>query len=251
MLTPVSRYQISSRSRRAFDNMERTSTGIMGLDEQLDGGFPKNSTTTVIGAYGTGKSTFGMQFLYEGLRNEEPCIFISLDDGEESLTGAATQFGWDFKQYMDDKLLLLIKLSATNIKTSILRLRSELPHLFKSFGAKRFVFDSITLFEMLFKSDSERRLLVYELTNSIKDSGATALITAEADKNNPYVSRFGLIEYMSDGVIVLDYIRPADRRSVILSLEIVKMRKTKHSRGSLAYEITGSGIGLCHAHGDF
>ena len=231
--------------------MERTSTGIMGLDEKLGGGFPKNSTTAIIGAYGTGKSTFGMQFLYEGLRNDEPCIFISLDDGEESLIEAATEFGWDFSQYVGDKQLLLIKLSATDIKTSILRIRSELPHLFKSFGAKRFVFDSITLFEMLFKSESERRLLVYELTNSIRDSGATALITAEADKNNPYASRFGLIEYMSDGVIVLDYIRPDDRKSVILSLEIVKMRKTKHLRGSLPYEITKSGIGLYQSHGDF
>ncbi len=230
--------------------MERTSTGIRGLDEQLDGGFPKNSTTAIIGAYGTGKSTFGMQFLYEGLRNDEPCIFISLDDGEESLIEAATEFGWDFKQYVDDKQLLLIKLSATDIKTSILRIRSELPHLFKSFGAKRFVFDSITLFEMLFKSESERRLLVYELTNSIKDSGATSLITAEADKNNPYASRFGLIEYMSDGVIVLDYIRPDDRRSVSLSLEIVKMRKTKHLRGSLPYEITENGVGLSQPHAD-
>ncbi len=123
--------------------------------------------------------------------------------------------------------------------------------MFKSFGAKRFVFDSITLFEMLFSSESERRLLVYELTNSIKDSGATALITAEADKNNPYASRFGLIEYMSDGVIILNFVRPEGRISAVLSLEIVKMRKTKHSRESLTYEITESGVGLYQSHNDF
>jgi predicted ATP-dependent serine protease len=64
--------------------IERVSSGIPELDEKLEGGFPENSTIAIIGAFGTGKSTFGMQFLNSGLQNGEHCILISLDDPAET-----------------------------------------------------------------------------------------------------------------------------------------------------------------------
>lgn len=222
--------------------MERIKTGIKGLDEKMQGGIPKNSTIVVIGTFGTGKSTLGMQFLYEGLKKGENSIFISLDDDEENLIGTANEFGWDFKKYVDEDKLLLMKLNAIDIKTSLLRIRSELPRLFKSFGAKRCVFDSITLFEMLFKDENERRLIVYDLTQIIKASGATSIITSETDKSNPHASRFGMIEYVTDGVLFLNYHRRVSEKTVELAIEITKMRRTKHSRDIMAYEISEHGI---------
>jgi len=185
--------------------IERVSSGIPELDEKLEGGFPENSTTAIIGAFGTGKSTFGMQFLNAGLRNGEHCILISLDDDEETLIRTASEFGWDFQRYVDEELLILLKLTAIDIKTSILRIRSELPRLFEMFGAKRCVFNSITLFEMLFTGENERRLLVYDLVQVMRNSGATSIITSELDSSNPHASRFGMIEYVSDSVIFLNY----------------------------------------------
>lgn len=222
--------------------MERIRIGVKGLDEKMRGGIPKNSTIAAIGTFGTGKSTLGMQFLYEGLKNGENSIFISLDDDEESLIATATEFGWDFKKYVDEDKLLLMKLNAIDIKTSLLRIRSELPRLFKSFGAKRCVFDSITLFEMLFENENERRLIVYDLTQIMKASGATSIITSETDKSNPHASRFGMIEYVTDGVMFLNYHRRTNERAVRLSIEITKMRRTKHSRDIMTYKIGEHGI---------
>ncbi len=138
--------------------------------------------------------------------------------------------------------MLLMKLSAINIKTSILRIRSELPRLFEMFGAKRCVFDSITLFEMLFTGENERRLIVYDLVQVMRNSGATSIITSELDSSNPHASRFGMIEYVSDGVIFLNYRRHPWGKNVVLSIEITKMRRTKHSRDIMAYEVHGDGI---------
>jgi len=222
--------------------MERIKTGIKGLDEKMQGGIPKNSTIVAIGTFGTGKSTLGMQFLHEGLKNGENSIFISLDDDEENLIATANEFGWDFKKYVDDEKLLLMKLNAIDIKTSLLRIRSELPRLFTSFGTKRCVFDSITLFEMLFKDENERRLIVYDLTQIIKASGATSIITSETDKSNQHASRFGMIEYVTDGVLFMNYQRRAKEKTVKLSIEITKMRRTKHSRDIMAYEISEHGL---------
>jgi len=222
--------------------IERVSSGIPELDEKLEGGFPENSTIAIIGAFGTGKSTFGMQFLNSGLQNGEHCILISLDDDEETMIRTASEYGWDFQRYVDEELLLLLKLTAIDIKTSILRIRSELPRLFEMFGAKRCVFDSITLFEMLFTSENERRLIVYDLVQVMRNSGATSVITSELDSSNPYASRFGMIEYVSDGVIFLNYHRLAMEKTIRLSIEITKMRRTKHSRDFMSYEVHRNGI---------
>ena len=222
--------------------MDRIKTGVKGLDDRMQGGIPKNSTIAVIGTFGTGKSTLGMQFLYEGLKKGENSIFISLDDGEDNLIATAEQFGWDFKKYVEEETLLLMKLSAIDIKTSLLRIRSELPRLFELFGTKRCVFDSITLFELLFKDENERRLIVYDLTQIIKSSGATSIITSETDKLNTHASRFGMIEYVTDGVLFMNYQRCVNERTVKLSIEITKMRRTKHSRDIMTYEINDHGL---------
>jgi len=62
------------------------------------------------------------------------------------------------------------------------------------------------------------------------------------DSSNPHVSRFGMIEYVSDGVIFLNYHRLAMEKTIRLSIEIAKMRRTKHSRDVMAYEVHKNGI---------
>lgn len=227
--------------------MERISTGIPGLDDMLSGGIPKNQTFAVIGAFGTGKSTIALQYTYEGLVHGEKCVYISLDEDEEGLLGTADAFGWDLRPYLENQQLVLIRLSATDIKTSITRVESELPDMIKSLNANRLAFDSITLFEMLFETDVERRNKIFKLCNLLKKSGATALLTSEVDILNPFASKFGLVEYAVDGVISLRYLRPDALRpdalrAVTLALEIIKMRRTAHSRVIKPYELGPDGV---------
>ncbi|HDJ37701.1 MAG TPA: hypothetical protein ENF24_00730 [Methanosarcinales archaeon] len=75
-------------------------------------------------------------------------------------------------------------------------------------------------------------------------NGATSIITSESDKVHPHSSRFGLIEYMADGVIFLNYLREGSRKSVPRLLEITKMRKVKHSREIMTYGVTENGTGI-------
>lgn len=222
--------------------MERISTGIQGLDDMLNGGIPKKQTFAIIGAFGTGKSTIALQYTYDGLIHDEKCVYISLDEDEEGLLSTADSFGWELRPYLENQQLVLIKLSATDIKTSITRVESELPDMIKSLNASRLAFDSVTLFEMLFETDVERRNKLFELCHLLKESGATALLTSEVDMSNPFVSKFGLVEYAVDGVISLRYLRPDAMHAVTLVLEVIKMRRTTHSRVIKPYELGPNGI---------
>lgn len=217
----------------------RIKTGIEGLDDMLGGGIPKGHSIAVIGAFGTGKTTFAMQYIWEGLKNGERCIYISLEEDEESIVESARNFGWDFSKYMSSDLLL-VKLEPEDARSSIRRIEAELPEIIKEFKASRIAVDSVSLITMLFKKEEEKREALFKLSKSIKESGATAIFTAEVDPRNPQVSRDGIIEYVVDGVIHLSFREEENRLRLIL--RILKMRRTRHSREVKPYEITERGI---------
>ncbi|OPY25991.1 MAG: DNA repair and recombination protein RadB [Methanocella sp. PtaU1.Bin125] len=222
--------------------MKLLSTGIIGLDELLNGGVPEKHMIAVIGGMGTGKTTLALQFLVNGLKNGEKAVYISLEEQEAEIKESARSYGWDIQHYIDNGTLALIRLDPNDMKTTLTRIKSELPGLIKKFGATRLVLDSITLFEMMFNDDAERRLNLFELSSLLKDTGVTAMVTSEADKEYAYSSRYSLVEYISDGVITLRYVRPDELRDVKLAIEVVKMRRHKHSRSIKPYDISNEGL---------
>ncbi len=220
--------------------MNKISTGIEGLDRMLEGGIPEGHVVAVVGTYGTGKSTFGLQFINEGLRKGEKAIFISLEEDVDSILDTAQSFGWDFQRYVDEGKLGIFKIEPGNAAAAVKKIQSEFPDYIKSFGAKRFVLDSASLLEMTFDSRKDARINLFYLAKMVKSAGATAIFTAEADPNNPQASKDGIVEYTADGVILLSY--RVSGGEVQLSIRIVKMRRTKHMRDVKPYEITDSGI---------
>ena len=77
---------------------DRTSTGIMGLDEMLRGGLPSGSTVLIQGAPGVGKTTFGLQFLYHGAtKANEAGLLVTFEEFPESIYRDALNLGWDLR----------------------------------------------------------------------------------------------------------------------------------------------------------
>src|SRR2546426_8024393 len=178
-------------------------TGIDGLDELLGGGVPRGHTVTVLGSFGTGKTTFGIQFLVQGMINGEKGIFISLEEDPDSIVASAAGFGWDLATPLKEKRLAIVKLEPADARTTVMKVRSELPKFIKEFGADRVVVDSVSLLNMMFPDEVERRARLFALSQQIKSTGATALFTAEAKDDNPRPARGGLGGYISDGGVPL------------------------------------------------
>ncbi|MDP9066431.1 MAG: circadian clock protein KaiC, partial [Pseudomonadota bacterium] len=61
-------------------NMHRSKTGISGLDEVLHGGLISERLYLVDGIPGAGKTTLALQFLLEGLRTGERCLYVTLSE---------------------------------------------------------------------------------------------------------------------------------------------------------------------------
>ena len=146
---------------------EKIPTGTLGLDEMLDGGFPSGNAVVVMGSFGTGKTTFALQYIWEGLRHGEKAIYISLEEDESAILENAENLGWDLKSYIDSEKLSLIKLEPADAKSTISRIKSQLPTFIEQFGANRVVLDSISLLNMLFHDEAENRSQLFNLSLTI------------------------------------------------------------------------------------
>ena len=233
------KYQMSERSYNKVSK-ERVSSGVKGLDEMLGGGFPHGHIIVAIGDSGTGKTTLALHYILDGLLKNEPGIYISIEEEKESIISAARAFGWDLEKYIKDNKLAILKLDLSDIKTTARRVKSELPAIIGSFGAKRIVIDSITLFSMMFDDVIERRIRLFGLNKAIKKAGITALYTAEVNAESQLHSKDGIVEYSADGVISLQ--QNESEKNIKLIIRVIKMRKIQHDRLYRPYEITGKGI---------
>ncbi len=221
--------------------MERIESGIKGLDDLLNGGIPYGHTVAVIGPFGSGKTTMAMQFIYHGLTKNEKCVYISLEEDRDSIIKTAREFSWNFEEYMD-KSLLLVKLDPEDAKSTMTRVENDLTQEISDFGAKRVVLDSATLLTMMFQEEHEKRRILFLMSNAVKKAGATSIFTGESKPDNPMVSRDGFLEYVADGVILLNQIPLKEKYELRLVLQILKMRRTNHSRKMHPFYIGEKGI---------
>jgi KaiC domain protein len=228
-----------------FDSsIERTDIGIEGLDDMILGGVPRRSLLSVIGGAGTGKTTFALQFLNEALESGGKGIYITLEQTRESILSTASEKGWSFREHAAEDRLAVVAIDPIEMANSLASIRNDLTRLIAEFDADRLVLDSVSLLEMMYDHPAKRRSEVFGFTRSLKEAGVTTLLTSEASEENPYASRHGIVEYLTDAVFVLQYIRGSDFRETRLAVEIQKIRDANHSRETKPYEITDTGISV-------
>jgi len=222
----------------------RVPTGVAGLDEMLGGGFPAGHVVLVTGLPGTGKTCLGLQFLMAGAAAGEKGVFLSLEEDVAPLLESARQFRWPVDDAVKTGMLKVLRIDPKETRQSLHRIQGELGKELTSLGAARIVVDSVSLLNMLSDDESGRRATLFALAAACRESGATTVLTAEADPLHPEVSRDGLTEYVADGVLLLGYRTAADGHRVGLALRVLKMRRTAHLRTVQPYAIGANGISV-------
>jgi len=227
------------------ETIRKAPTGIQGLDEITEGGFPQGRPTLICGSAGCGKTLMAMEFLVRGASEfNEPGVFFAFEESPEELTENVRSLGFDLKELEHQRKLYL---EYVHIEPSEMEETGEydleglfirLGYAIDSIGAKRVVLDTI---EMLFGGLSNQALLRAELRRLfrwLKDRGVTAVITGE--RGDGTLTRQGLEEYVSDCVILLDH-RVVDQVST-RRLRIVKYRGTTHGTNEYPFLIDENGI---------
>jgi len=227
-------------------------TGIPGFDSTLSVGLKKNSSVVVSGPPGSGKTTFGLQFIYSGAKEfDEPGVYISLSQSIDEIKNDCRTFGWDIDDLVAKEKILMIDLRPFKIKDEVigrddsLYRGEEMPfkHMtkfilnsIKKIKAKRIVIDSISILGMQYLDKFYMRQGLQGMIQSLENLDVTSLLISEFSENR----QVPLEWFVTSGIIQLDnqIIDKKMRRTI----KITKLRGMKHSEQVHSLELGSNGL---------
>lgn len=223
----------------------KTPSGIAGLDEIMEGGFPQGRPTLICGSAGCGKTLMAAQFLMKGITDfSEPGVFVTFEEPAADLIKNVSSLGFDLQKMCDDKVLKIdhVAIEKNEIDPSgeydLEGLFIRLDHAIKTVKAKRVVLDTIESLFSGFGNTATLRSEMRRLFQWLKTRGVTTVITGE--RGDLSLTRQGLEEYVSDCVILLDF-RVVDQIST-RRLRVVKYRGSTHGTNEYPFLIDDKGI---------
>ena len=222
-------------------------TGIKGLDEISGGGLPRGRPTLVCGGAGCGKTLLGMEFVVRGaVTYSEPGVFMSFEETSEELAKNVASLGFDLADLEKQKLLALdfVYIERREIEETgeydLEGLFIRLGHAIDSVGAKRVVLDTVEALFSGFPNELIIRAEMRRLFRWLKDKGVTAIITGERGEGT--LTRYGIEEYVSDAVIVLDH--RVVGQSATRRMRFVKYRGSLHGSDEYPFLIDETGFSV-------
>ncbi len=224
--------------------LPKAPTGIKGLDEITGGGLPRGRTTLVTGSAGSGKTLLGVQFLVAGAREYgEPGVLVSFEESAENLSANVASLGFDLDGLQRDGLLVMhafrvdpagiIETGEFDLEPLFLLLADTIGRI----GAKRVVLDTVEVLFGMFRDQAIVRAELGRLFGWLEDRAVTAIVTGERGDG---LTRYGIEEYVSDCVIVLDH-RIREEVST-RRLRVVKYRGSAHGTNEYPFLISARGF---------
>lgn len=227
------------------DDAAPVPTGVPGLDDILAGGYASSRAHLIEGRPGSGKTTLGLQFLLDGVRRNERCLYITLSESKRELLSVAERHGWsldgiEIYELVPPELSLDPKQQQSLLYASDLELGETVNMALaevERVKPQRLVFDSLSEIRLLSQSVLRYRRQVLALKNFFLFHDTTALLlddmTSEQDDLN--------LHSVSHAVIRLDQLAPlygSERRR----LRVIKMRGTAFRGGYHDFVIRRGGL---------
>jgi KaiC/GvpD/RAD55 family RecA-like ATPase len=234
--------------------IERVTSGVLGLDEKMEGGFFRGSANLVTGKTGTGKTIFAVSFLYNGAMAGESGVYITTEQRDRDVKAdIGSMFGWDIESLEKKNLVKFISIKPALptrgissddmvrlVKSYVYSISDKIVEGIKAVSAKRVVLDSVSFIEMFIKDEYLARAALLQLVESLKESGVTTFLTGTIPETSEALSGGGIVEYIVDTVIKMEFVPVAEEFKRTMTIR--KMRRTNHSTLIHPFEIDKKGL---------
>jgi len=234
----------------------KVKTGIPGLDSIISGGMKMGRTVTVSGPPGSGKTTFGLQYLHSGAKDfDEPGVYLTMSQNIDDIKNDCKSFGWDFDDLITKEKILMVDARPFKIQDELigkdesLYRGEQLPfeHLtklilssIKRIEAKRVVIDSLTILAMQYSDKFYMRQGLQGMVQALENFGVTSLVLSEYSEKD----QIPLEWFVTSGIIQLRHTRKED--TMERTIQVTKMRGIKHSEQIHLIELDSDGLHLLH-----
>jgi circadian clock protein KaiC len=241
-------FKISSKGITVFPSLkgaleytitdEKVSSGNPQLDDMLSGGVFQGASTILTGASGTGKTILSLQFINEGLKRGEKCLFVGFEESAGQLAQNAKYFGWDLKEHIKTGLLTLRCVYPP--EKSAEEHLADIKEIVEREHITRCAVDSLTALSSVFSkqkfSSMSRRLSAYLKAQHVTTvfTCGTASFVGGGELTGTHIST------LTDNIVLLRYVELESRLGWVIV--ILKVRGSQHSRALHTYEITNKGI---------
>jgi circadian clock protein KaiC len=238
---------MTTSSSETLDDGEPVSSGLPSLDYILAGGFAAQRIHLIEGEPGAGKTTLGLQFLLEGRRKGEKCLYITLSESKDELLHVARTHGWDLSgveifELVPPELSLdpereqsIVYASDLELGETVKMVRDEVERV----APARVVFDSLSEIRLLAQGALRFRRQVLALKHFFAQHGCTVLFLDDLTEMIDDLS----LHSMAHGVVRIEQLSMmygAERRR----LRVHKMRGRKFHGGFHDYVIRKGGLDI-------
>ncbi|WP_304641553.1 RAD55 family ATPase [Pseudomonas sp.] len=219
----------------------RISSGVTGLDDLMDGGFPRASTTALVGPTGVGKTSFGLSFICQSTPEEPGLVFGFYEDARR-LERRAAAIGIDLAALMTSGAVTVMHFPPT--EQIIDSLAEQLLKAVRRTGARRLLVDGVDGFRQAAVYPSRLGRFLSMLTSLLRAEGVTTLFTAELPElmGGEQQINFMPLSPIAENIVLMRYAEIDSRLHRTVS--IMKMRESGFSPDVHEFCLDRDGFGV-------
>jgi circadian clock protein KaiC len=218
-------------------------TGIEELDRLLGGGFPKGSVVLLAGSPGSGKTIFSLQWLFEGVKEGENGVYITITEPLFKILKNLEGMSFYDRSAVEQEKLKILDLreiygeQGFNPQEVIAYIERHL----KDTNAKRLCIDSMTAIAYSIDDRAAIRSFIFELGKMLATLGCTTIMSSEVHNPGEY-SVYGVGEFISDAILRFDQV--LERGELVRVMQVIKVRGREYSSEALSFKISERGISV-------